>query len=91
MALFKCQKWLLCPPAKKRGRIVLLNSVGMSVGRSVDKRVSDHYLKTNYHRAFIFHMLIGHEKNKTHIDVVFTRSISRSHGLTHNGFRYLFS
>ena len=38
----------LCPPSKKRGHIVLLMSVGLSVclsvGRSVDQLVSANYL-----------------------------------------------
>jgi len=47
------------PPSKKRGHIVLLMSVGPSICLSVDQMVSDHCLKTFYHRAFIFNMLIG--------------------------------
>jgi hypothetical protein len=47
---------LLCPPSKKRGYIVLL----MSVCPSVDHKVSADYLKTIYHKVFIFHIMIGH-------------------------------
>jgi len=36
--------------------------------------VSSHYLQTVYHRAFIFHMLIGLGKDMTPIDFGITMS-----------------
>ena len=45
---------LLCPPSKKRGYIVLLMLVGISVGQSVDQMVSADHLK--YHLSQSLHI-----------------------------------
>ena len=42
-----CVTPFLCPPSKKRGYIVLLMSVGLSVGRSVCRSV-DQLVSANY-------------------------------------------
>jgi len=62
------------PPSKKRGHIVLLMSVCPSVRLSVDQMVSDHCLENIFHRAFIYHVLIGLGENKSLIDFGFTGS-----------------
>jgi len=50
------------------------------------KMVSAHYLRSIYHRAFIFHMLIGLNRDMTPIELI--RSEVKVRGITlKNGFR----
>ena len=59
----------------EEGAYCFANVVGQSVCLSVDKMVSDHFLKNfNYHRALILHMLIGYCEDMTPIDFEFIRS-----------------
>jgi len=69
------------PPFEEEGAYCFAN-VGRYVGRSVcwsvclsvDQMVPIIILKTIYHSAFIFHMLIGLSEDKTPFDYEFTMS-----------------
>ena len=65
------------PPFEEEGSYCFAN-VGLSVVQLQIKWFPIVVLKTIYHRAFIFHILIGLGKDKTRTDFGFTNS--RTHG-----------
>ena len=54
-----------------KGLVWLMHFIGHIHGRLF---FSDSYLRTVYHRVFIFHMLIGLGEDKTAIDIGITMS-----------------